>query len=666
MNTTIHLDFETFSTVNLPKVGAYRYAQDPSTEALIACYAIGDAPVRTWLPYLQPTMPLDIYRALEKNAVICAHNAEFERQIWTHVLRLPVPRLHRWRCTAARAAAANLPRSLDGALKALAISDAKGQPIAKDSRGKRLVRLFCMPRKPTKKNAAIRLMPEDDKQAFAEFIEYCRQDVVSERTLDRALPDLSREEWEYFQYNMLVNDRGLPLDMRLIEQSTIAVRELERINLARVRKLTLGLAPTQRDKMQLWLKFQGADLKNLQLKTVNEALDGSLPPKVREVMELRLEASKASTKKIKAMAAVACEDGRAHGTMLYYGAHTGRLSGKLIQPHNFTRGLLTPEEQLIVLRTFATGDYQFVQMLFDKPMHMLAQSMRGFIRAPEGMRFVIADYGAIETRVLAWLANELKVLEGYRRGLDMYKLMAVVLYHVQYEDVSKEQRRIGKNLRLGAGYQLGVGGLLKNCEKEGIPMEKEFAEHAIAAYRKDNRNIVKLWYATEEACIVAVRDGKPQTLNGKLHFETWREWLTVTLPSGRNLYYFQPRVELAMKWGKLKPALSYFGERKKGPPEGISYADMPDRNNRVKTYGGKMVENIVQAVARDVMMYGMVCAEKKGYPALASIHDEIVTLRKHGEGSVKELEQVICTLPAWGKGLPLVAEGFECVHYRKG
>jgi DNA polymerase len=677
---TVHLDFETYSTADLRKVGAYRYARDPSTEVLIACYAIDKGPVRTWLPCIKPIVPGDLRDAVLSGATFKAHNAEFERQIWQHVLRRlvphvpPIPTAH-WQCTAVRAAAAGLPRSLEMALVALR------HQIRKDPRGKRLVRLFCMPRKPTKKDPSTRIMPRDNPEAFKEFIQYCQQDVRSERGLDSVLPDLLPMEWRNYAYALLVNDRGVPLDMPHIHATAKVVKHLEQRNHARVAELTGGLRPTQRDKMMAWLRSQGVALPDMKLKVLEERLTNDelpedvrelfgydLPPNAREVLELRLEASKASTKKIAAMIAVACDDGRARGTLLPYGAHTGRFAGKLIQPHNFTRGLLEPEQQIHVLNHFASGDIELIDMLYEKPMHMLAQSMRGFIKAPKGQRFIIADYSMIETRILAWLANEVKLLSIYNRNLtlpkeqqvDVYKLMATVLYRVAYAQVSKEQRRIGKNLRLGAGYQLGKDGLLKNCAKEGIPMEPDFAADAIRAYRDDNQNIVQLWYSCEEAAIAAVQ-GRPVEVNDKLRFEKWRDWLLVVLPSGRRLHYYDPKVSTVVKFKKPKLAVSYFAGKSRGPKTPGVTAD-----GRTYSYGGKWVENAVQAIAYDNMIYGMRAAETKGYEAVLTVHDENIALRKNGEGNVAEFEKLICALPSWAKGLPLVAEGFESVRYRKG
>lgn len=665
----LHLDFETFSTLDLRVVGAYRYAEHESTEVLMAAYSLDDGPIRQWQPHLRREIPRDLVSALSNNDVfIVAHNAEFERRILIECLAVNVQRA-RYRCTAARAAAAGLPRSLDGALAAL------GHPIRKDPRGAAALRKFSRPRKPTKNNPATRLRPQDDPETWQVLLEYNAQDIVAEKALDEAIPDLTTREWRYFQYTAKVNDRGLPLDLKTLEGAAKVSSKLEQTAKEETVKIT-GCNPTQVAKIRDWLAKNKCPLPNLQLKTIETALrEGGLPSKVATVLALRLEASRASTKKIKAMREVACESGRAHGTILYYGAHTGRFSGKLIQPHNFPRGLLSTDKKeqaaiaSMVLDIFGTGDADLAYSLLwhnpppkisgpqpiQGPMSMLAQSMRGFIRAPNGMWFVVADYAAIEARILAWLANETKLIIAFRNKVDTYKMMASVLYDIPVDQVNSEQRRIGKNLRLGAGYQLGPPRLIEHCEKEEIFIDLEFARKAIKAFRDDNRNTVKLWYDSEDAAIRAMQTGKQiQVTKGKNYFfEPWRDWLLMVLPSGRRLHYYAPKVETVVKFGKPKLQLSYSGYDK-------------GRIVRTSTYGGKLIENAVQSIARDVLMEGMLSAEEAGYPVLASIHDEIVTLRKEGEGSAKELEQVICKMPRWAQEIPLGAEGFVCHRYTKG
>lgn len=665
----IHLDFETFSTIDLRKVGAYRYAEHESTEVLVAGYSLNTGPIKQWEPRVQK-IHTDLHTAFNDDEyLIIAHNAEFERCIIEKVLGYKIPRT-RYRCTAARAAAAGLPRSLDGALAAT------NNVVRKDKPGANALRQFSRPRKPTKKNPAIRLLPEDDPEKWALVLNYNRIDVKAEKALDKSIPDLSPREWKYYHYICKVNDRGLPLDVKSLEGAAQTVGKLEKINATRVRKLTKGINPTQVEKLRLWINEQGVELENLQLKTIITTLRDNLQlsPKVREILTLRLEASRASTKKIKAMLDVVCHDGRAHGTVLYHGAATGRLTGKLIQPLNFTRGLLDSKKtegavQSAVIDLFASGDADLVNSILyhqpddtplgtppvQGPMSMLAQSMRGFICAPKGYYFLIADYAAIEARLLAFMANEVKLLIAYRNGVDTYKMMASVLYNIPIEEVTDEQRRIGKNLTLGAGYQLGAPKLIEHCEKEEIFINLDFAKKAINAYRMDKPNIVRSWSKMEEAAIQAMQTGRQvQGLKDKsVYFEHWKDWLLMILPSGRKVHYYLPEVDTVVKFGKPKLQLSYMGEKS-------------HKWGRVSTYGGKLIENLMQAMARDIMMHGMMESEAAGYPALINIYDEEISIRKEGEGNIEELTKALCTMPRWAHGIPLTAAGFTAMRYRKG
>lgn len=663
MTRDVHLDVETFSALDVRRVGAYRYAEDPSTEVLIACYAIDGGPVRVWLPGRSNSVPQDLLNALRDGARIHAHNAEFERQIYRHVLRkrfpeLPAVPLRRFRCSAVRAATAGLRRSLDGALSQL------GTVVQKDKRGAALIKLFCSYRKPTKKDPRTRIRPEDEPAAFKEFIQYCKTDVEGERTLERVLPEMSASEWKDYHFICQMNDRGLPIDIKSVRGAIKTVAQFERQMVKRTMELTGGIRPTQVQKLIEWLNKQGCDISSLKFKEVMRKIKDERNKVVREVLNLRVEASRASTKKLHAMEVFTCRTGKAHGTFLPYGAHTGRIAGRGIQPHNYTRGLLKPAHQISAIRAFATGDSHVAKLLLDKPMSELSQSMRGYIKAPQGKKFYVADYASIEARITAFLAGEQKLLKIYHRNMglpkeqqiDLYRTMASTLYQVPYDKVESEQRRIGKNLRLGAIYQLGVNGLLVNCEKEEIEISEDLATRAIRTFRQENPKTVRMWYALEETAIDVAMGARSGSVNG-VGFEMYRkrdfEWLVVTLLSGRRLWYFKPSTRTVEKFGRVKTALSYVGEIKKGVLGNVSM------------YGGKWTENIVQGTAYDLMMLGMYAAEDHEYPVIGSVHDEIVTMRDDGTGNVHALEKLICVLPPWARGLPLAAEGFECYNYRK-
>jgi DNA polymerase len=658
MSNIAHLDFETFSTIDIRKVGAHRYARHPSTEVLIACYWLpGLHGVRTWLP-LEESPPEALMLYIRQGGKIGAHNANFERLVWQHALKRQHPEIpdidkKQWVCTAAKAAASGLPRSLDKSLHAA------GCEVKKNPEGTRLIKIFSVPRKPTKKDASTRVMPQDRPDEFQKFIQYCRDDVYGEMALDAALPDLRKREQMFFRLDMHMNDRGLPIDIPLVRKTMAVLDVLEQRNAAEVAKLTGGIKATQVAKLLEHFEAQGIDLANLRAETVRTVLkEHDLDPKTRRLLELRISSSKASTKKLLAMSMCADpDDWVVQGGFLYHGAHTARYSGRLVQPHNFIRGMLKDwqRDQIfdILGNDFTAEDKaDALTLLYTDPVDMISQCMRGFIKAPEGKEFYVVDYTAIEARLLAWLTGENEILEAYRNGLDVYKVMAAKLWKIRYEDVSDEQRRIGKNLVLGCGYGLGGTKFVDYCANLGLVIEPEFAMSAVRTYRKEHPNIVASWKTVETLVVQAIRNPGHVTRGLKCEFYMRSHWLCVKLPSGRELRYPYARAVPVMRYDK--------------PAHEISFAtEYMGKWVREKTYGGKLIENIIQAVARDGMMEGMYNAEKAEYPVIGTVHDEIITLRDKGTGNIKELELLVCDLPDWLDGAPLAAKGFVCDRYKK-
>lgn len=660
MTLSAHLDFETYSECDIRKAGAYRYARHHTTEVLIACYWLPgmdkdlDAP-RVWLPRVQ-AIPADLLAAVkDKRVAFYAHNAQFERANWRWALRRMHPKVpdipvERWRCTAVIAASNGLARGLEGALEML------GTGVVKDPEGKRLIKIFCMPRKPTKANPARRILPEDAPADFRKFVRYCQRDVFGEMELHEHLPDLEPRELEFFHLDMRMNERGLPIDLPLVEKTQRTLRHLELAIADEVTTLTGGIRATQGVKLLAFLAEQGLDLENLQAQTVRDVLKQAdhLPDDIKRLLALRIEAGKASTKKLASM--LACADPDDHvvqGGFLFHGAHTGRYSGRLIQPQNFIRGNLKPHQQVVVFDLLNMADAELLQMLYEWPIDTVSQCMRGFIRAPAGWRFVVVDYAAIEARVLAWVAGELKVLQAYRDGVDVYKLMASRLFGVPIEAVTSEQRRLGKNLVLGCGYSLGGDRFVEYCAGLGQHVEPAFARKAVKLYRTEHPAIVQSWKNVEVAFAQAVRNPGEVYEAAKCEFFMRSHWLCVRLPSGREVRYYKPKATPTERYGKPSYSLSFLTD----------YHGKPAREN---TYGGKIIENIVQGIARDVMREGTFSAEEAGYPVVGTVHDELLTLRRLGEGSVHDLEQVVCQPKPWMRGLPLSSEGFECERYRKG
>lgn len=656
----LHLDYETFSACPIAKAGAYRYARHPTTEVLIASYWLPgmdtdfDEPL-VWLPCTEP-IPLDLITAAkDKSIEFWAHNAQFERAVTTWALRrmhpsFPEVPIERWMCTAALAAANGLARNLDTALQML------GTGVGKDPEGKRLIKKFSIPRKPTKNDPRTRIFPEDDPADFDKFVRYCQQDVLGELELHTHLPPMHPEERRFFHLDMHMNERGLPIDLPLVRKTYDVLQVLEKNIHDEVAKLTGGIKATQREKMLAVFAGMGIDLENIRAQTVRDELANNkdLSEDARRLLQLRVEAGKASTKKLVSMLACTDPDDQVvQGGFLFHGAHTGRYAGRLVQPQNFIRGSLKPHQQDTVFDLLELADPDIMAMLYDWPIDTISQCMRGFMRAPEGQRWVVVDYTAIEARVLAWVANEVRVLEAYRKGVDVYKMMASSLFNVPIENVDGEQRRLGKNLVLGCGYSLGGARFVEYCAGLGQVVDPAFAMKAVKMYRDQHKGIVSLWKEVEDAAADAIRNPGSRVEVARCTMFMRQHWFCIQLPSGREIRYAKARATPVERWGKPGFQISFMTE-------------FHGKVVRETTYGGKLVENIVQGIARDVMREGMFSAEEAGYPCHGTVHDELLTLRQHGEGSHHELEKIVCTLPKWTRGIPLNAEGFECVRYRKG
>lgn len=662
-----HNDAETYCDLDIRKVGGYRYTRHTSCEVLIWCYKLpGDHDVSTWLPRQEPP-PARLLDWVKGGGYMAAHNAPFERLVWHNVLQRMHPDLpdvpdNRWVCTAAKAAASGLPRKLEKALEALNLG------VEKDMEGSKLIKVFCSPRKPTRKDPRRRILPEQDTR-FQRFIKYCQQDVRGEEVLHHALPDLTKREQRMFLLDLLMNDRGLPIDVPLVRKALKVVQGLEARIAARVQELSGGIRATQVQKMLDMFAERGLDLENMRKETVRLALeDDTLDDDTKELLQLRVEAGKASTKKLISMDACADPvDYVVQGGFLYHGAHTGRYAGRLVQPHNFIRGLLKDHQRDLVFALLEHADPDLFVILYDGVpvrngkgviladgcMDVISQCMRGFIRAPRGYELAVVDYTAIEARVLAWIAGEEHMLQAYREGVDVYKLMAMRLYNLNSIDaVTDEQRRIAKNLVLGCGYQLGGVKFVDYAANAGVVITEEFARQAVTAYRKQHPAIVKSWTTVERLVAQAILHPDEEYEGLRCRFYMREHWLCICLPSGREVRYPYARATLTERWGKPAYAISFRTEIK-------------GRWVRESTYGGKLIENIVQAIARDIMMEGMLSAETNEYPVIGTVHDELLTMRKKGSSDVKSLEGIVCRVPSVYRGLPLAAKGFVCERYKK-
>lgn len=657
----VHADFETFSELDLRQVGVYRYAEHPSTEVLILCWADGDGKVHVWVKGDSIGKLFPLMNRVRMGYKVGAHNADFERTIWNVVLRrqlnnppgFPTMRAEQLDCTAARAAMCGLPRSLEGVGTALDIG-----LVQKDKRGAELIRFFCRPRKPTKRDQRTINEPSAFPEKFAQFVHYCQTDVSTEREVDEALPPLNKFDARVYASDQIINERGLPIDVPLVHKAGVIVAQLAARAKARVNALTQGINPTQRDKLLKWFEKNGIELENLQAKTVAALLKNTnirLSDEIREILELRVEAAKASVKKLLSMARCTMKDGRARGTLLFYGAHTGRWAGKLIQPQNFIRGLLDLAAQSLVFQLLDKGDADLFEILYDKPLYQIAQCMRGFIKASKDKRLIVVDYAQIEARVLAWLAQEETALEAYRKGEDRYRLMAAFLWGIKPEEVSKEQRRIAKNLVLGCGYGLGGKKFVEYCAKEDLIIDEELSFRAVKAYREMNPKTMRFHGEVERCAVAAIRHPGKWFHLRQLSFRHQGRFLVIRLPSKRCIYYPYPKVRPIERYGRPGWQITYK----------TSYFKAWVTNS---TYGGKLVENIVQAVARDIMCEGIWNMEEHGYPVIGTVHDELISevAANDSRYTVNAAERIVAHVPKWANGCPISSNGYEAKRYRKG
>jgi DNA polymerase len=532
-----HHDFESYCEADIRKTGAFAYAMHPSCDALMLSWQDPrDGKLYSWVPVLERALPVEwdnkaarvyygqklpkpLVELLEDPEVeFHAHNAQFEAVIWWYVMerRYGAPHIaaERFVCTAVQCAAAGLPRSLGQAGMQLNLE------IQKDKEGSKLINVFCKlqaARKPTKKNPdgvpPRRITADDEPEQFYRFLQYNQDDVLTECEIAEWVPRLSMREQAFYALDLEMNRRGLPLDMKAVRCGFPVVQALEQRVNKRVTEITGGIRPTQVKLMLDFMNGMGFDLENMQAKTLKDLLllrKDDLTDEQIELLQLRVEGGKASTKKLKAMLVVVCPDGRVRGSFLFYGAHTGRWSGKLIQPQNFTRGEYKPHQLEQLIQFIYMQDAEILEMMYEWPIDAVAQGMRGFIKAGKGKKFVVCDFSAIEARMLAWLADEKEVLKIYHANGDVYIRMASKLYKVDEEELKRlvkieedkkaiGQRKFAKDIVLGCGYQMGGQGFYNNCVKRGILVQLDECKTAVKVYRAEHPAIEQFWYDTENA-----------------------------------------------------------------------------------------------------------------------------------------------------------------------
>jgi DNA polymerase len=669
----LHLDFETYSEEDLASFGAYKYACHASTEILMMAVAVNNEKPLIFIPEFYSQDCADNVEVIElltrllplEDTIIFAHNAQFEiaitRYLWTSTFPgVPVPRLNQWRCTAAMARRAALHASLAG------IGEDLGLTNQKDKLGSDLIKKFSIPQKETKYQQARRIYPWEEPEEFAAFAAYCIQDVVVERDVHKALKFFlpNGSCLQHFQLDLAINDRGVPVNVPALKNALVILEETTVKLATKFFELT-GLNHTQRAKIQSYLQLHGFPFNDMQAATVENALTEITwadDPIALEVLTLYSDLSYAAVGKIKSMLGCEGGDGFVRGTLQYYGANTGRWSGRLIQPQNFKRATIKGTAQAYQMIQEGCSASE-LEMVFGNPIEVLSSCIRHFIQPHQGT-FFQADYAAIEARIVCWLAGQENALQEYRQGIDRYKLMASIIYGIPVVQVNDRQRWVGKQAVLGCGFQLWYPGFQAQCLKYGVDIDIETSQQAVVTFRDYHHKVVSLWRSCQQQAKQAInspgkwfRAGDHIAFACSLIKPAGKSFLFLRLPSGRMLAYPEPRLEMVKR---------LHGGKNKAVEQITFYGPVPNRNawGRTSTYGGKLCENATQAVAADLMANGAVHAELKGFVLATLIHDEALAYA-HPDLSVQDFCDALCTLPSWADGLPLVAEGKEIPYYLK-
>ncbi len=715
------LDFETRSMSDLKREGAYKYSLDPTTQPTCLAFKVHCQPKVYFLRFEvinrdwdeQPEELQILWVSFLTNGFeFSAHNAFFERCIYTNVLvkRYGWPSIPvlSWRCTAAKAAACAIPRSLEGAGTVMNLS------VQKDKRGYNAVMATCKPTKqwsawtkaraeiaagkkvgPKKRELAVKPEPpvfleyEDNPATWETLYTYCKIDVKTEEKLDEALPDLIPQEQEIWHLNQKLNWRGLRVDIPTIKK-IVGIMALESsMKLKELDKLTMGIVtkPGARRSILEFLALDGIVLPDIKAKTVDDALKGGvLSDDMRRLLEIRKALSKTSTKKYQAFLSRSGLDQRIRDTQLYHGASTGRDTGAGIQPHNFPRGAIRVDKNrpYAAVENVVECDEGLLRILYGESLGILFSSiLRNMIIPSEGFELFVADFSKIEVAVLWWLADNWPGLDVLNSGKDPYIYQAAANTGKSYEEIERavnagedwalDARQLGKAQVLGAGFRMGWKRFRESAyDMYRLKLTNRQSVDAIKNYREANPPVVELWSAYEDAAIEAVETGK-RVKAGKCEFQVSGGFLWVTLPSGRNLAYKSPSIvwrQITFTALEVDANGNEVEVEKTGAPKKtiqILGLDISKKNMRVEfMHGGIWTENITQAVARDIMMGSAVRLEKADYRLLLCVHDEALTEKVKGKGSVWEFESIMCERPEWAdKHLPIQAKAWVGPRYRK-
>lgn len=689
----VHIDWETFGTVSLPNVGVGRYSRHPDTEVLMGAWSLNDVKQKQWIPAEGEPLPRDLKEALEDPHVIkWAWNAPFEINITRNVLKIDTP-LTSWRDTMVLALTCSLPGKLEKAGPVVDLDEDK----QKAGKGRRLMKKFSEPRKPTKTKPNTRVYWHEAYSDWLEYLDYNEQDETAERAIYHRLkaympPD---HEWELWHLDQRINEAGIPINMRMVRNAITIYETTLKDKLAEMSDLT-GLDNANSGPQLLpWLQENGYPFTDLKKGHITRAIErrreelgiGDEDAQIRHnggpslaedddylrVLELRAETSRTSPKKFHALRrAVDPQEWVLRYAFQFAGAaRTWRWGGRLFQPQNLPRPIKKLEKRLpLHAKNVEILDPESFHLLYDKPMDVLASTIRPAAQAPDGYLFIDADLNAIENRVLGWLAGCEKILRVFRLGRDPYIDFATYLFglpydvlYAEYKGGDSSKRTISKPGVLGCGYMLGPGEErvnFKTGEKEATGLlgyawnmqvtefTQEQSKLSVDTFRREFEEVKDYWYGIERAAKKCIRTGRRVDF-GHIYFDRKGPFMRMGLPSGRHLHYCRPRIEdVKAPWGEIKPT--------------ITYESQNDRKQWVRetTHPGKLTENADQAISRDLLAHGMRLADRRGLDLRIHVHDQLVGLvpEDEAEAKLKVLIECMEEQPRWAKDLPLGSNGF--------
>ncbi|KQY87060.1 XRE family transcriptional regulator [Paenibacillus sp. Root52] len=645
----LQIDLETYSSIDLKACGVHRYVEAEDFEILLFAFAFDDDPVQVIDLTDFQDIPRDVLDALRMDVTKTAWNAGFERAAIAKYFGMECPPKH-WRCSMAHAYTLGLPGSLDRAAKAL------GLDVQKDNKGKALIKYFSVPCKPTKVNGGrTRNYAYHDTDRWQQYVDYNRQDVVVEREVRKRLErfPVPEREWQVWALDQKINDYGIGVDENLIGHAIACSQQYTERLLVEAKELTGVDNPNSLPQLKEWFADQGLQIDSLSKDNMPELLDAAPTEETHRMLELRQEMGKTSVNKYDAMKLGTCDDGRVRGILQYCGAsRTWRWAGRRVQMHNLPQNHLEDLDR--ARNVLSSGNYELLEMLYGAPPFVLSELIRTSLIPSPGNRFIVSDFSAIEARVIAWLADEMWVLEVFAGHGKIYEATASRMFGIDFDSIVKghenyKYRASGKVATLACGFGGGAAAMEQMDKKKEIPADQY--DPLVRQWRDANPKIRKLWYRAEAAAIEAVQTKGVVKLAHGVSYRYAKGMLFADLPSGHSLSYPSPEIRPDPKFNK----------------DGLSFM-APDKTGRMvrqRTWGGTLVENLVQAIARDCLAESLLRMDRAGFNIPLHVHDEIVLDVPEDVSSVEEVTDLMGQPIEWAPGLPLKAAGFECEFYQK-